>query len=113
MNGCPSPAQDWVKGVADWTQDRRNSGPFNPHECPRDSLVQGLTGSCFFKPLPALSGLEGRGAPALALTQLCSWPPPRPQGLLGPKPELKLQTQQHSSSFVPGRGRGVGVGTAG
>lgn len=73
-------------------------------------VPQRLTGPalCFSTALPALAGLWGRGAPILDPTQLCSWPPPRPRGLLGPKPKLKLQTQQSSSSLVPARGGGGG-----
>lgn len=69
-----------------------------------------LRPSCFLLlQVPPCPGWPvGRG-PILAPTQLGSWPPPRPQGLLGPKPELKLQTQQSSSSVVPARGGGLGA----
>lgn len=72
------------------------------------SLLQASSSSLS---LPCLA-CRGEWAPTLAPTQLCSWPPPRPQGLLGPKPELKLQTQQSCSSLVPDRGGG-GVTAAG
>lgn len=59
-------------------------------------------------PSPALSC---PGAPTLAPAQLCSWPPPGPLQL-GPRPELKPQTQQ-SSSAQPRPGQGWATGSSG